>query len=278
MRPRVGHHALVPSSPRTAADRIAAGRAFAFGRDVSRRSADRVLPHPAGALVLTPSLPLVYDANFLRVERWNGPAEDLLAEAERALADAGCAHRRVVVTDEELGERLRPTFSAAWPVAHHFLVMAQRRAPDRAAPDVVTVVEPPPAALEEARAAEARLQPWGRDEVVVRQLRERDRRQAAAVAAASFGVVDGGRVVSYATVYVEGGVAEIDDVATVEAYRGRGYARAVVLRCLEAAREAGAELVFLLADDGDWPKELYAKLGFDVVGMEHVFGRPHDAA
>ena len=34
---------------------------------------------------------------------------------------------------------------------------------------------------------------------------------------------------------------------------------------------ADATLVFLVADDGDWPKELYAKLGFDPIGAVWAF-------
>jgi ribosomal protein S18 acetylase RimI-like enzyme len=48
--------------------------------------------------------------------------------------------------------------------------------------------------------------------------------------------------------------------------RGRGYASAVVLRAVEEARADGAELVFLVADAEDWPKELYRRLGFDEIG------------
>jgi GNAT superfamily N-acetyltransferase len=254
-----------------------AGRALAFVAACAERRADRVVPHDAGALVLTPTLPLVYDANFLRIDRWEGTAEALLSEAERVLGEAGCDHRRVAVTDASLGERVRPAFASTWPVAHRYLVMAHRRPPDRPPPAGVTVVEPPREPLERARAAETRLQPWGRDERVVHQLLELDRRQARIVPTRSLGVTDGADVVSYASLYVEDGVAEIDDVATNVEHRGRGYARAIVLRCVEEARKAGARLVFLLADDDDWPKELYARLGFDVVGVEHVFVRPHDA-
>ena len=72
------------------------------------------------------------------------------------------------------------------------------------------------------------------------------------------------------------GVAEIDNVHTLERFRGRGVARAVVGRAVqEASSIAGADLVFLIADDADWPKELYAKLGFDPV--EHVLAI-HEAA
>jgi hypothetical protein len=37
----------------------------------------------------------------------------------------------------------------------------------------------------------------------------------------------------------------------------------VVLAASKAARDRGPDLVFLDADDEDWPKLLYGKLGFD---------------
>jgi ribosomal protein S18 acetylase RimI-like enzyme len=63
-------------------------------------------------------------------------------------------------------------------------------------------------------------------------------------------------------------------VATLERFRGRGIARAVVLAAADAARAAGNDLVFLCADTQDWPIELYRRLGFDEIGSEWNFGRP----
>jgi len=59
---------------------------------------------------------------------------------------------------------------------------------------------------------------------------------------------------------------EVEDVGTLPEHRGRGYATAVVLAAIAAARADGAEFVFLVADLDDWPKELYRKLGFDELG------------
>ena len=70
---------------------------------------------------------------------------------------------------------------------------------------------------------------------------------------------------SLCEVYSDGGTAQIEDVATLEAFQNRGFARANVLAALEAAR-ADHDLVFLVAAEDDWPKTLYKKLGFDQVG------------
>jgi ribosomal protein S18 acetylase RimI-like enzyme len=47
---------------------------------------------------------------------------------------------------------------------------------------------------------------------------------------------------------------------------GRGLASALVLQAIERAHTHGAELVFLLADAGDWPQHLYRRLGFTEIG------------
>jgi len=48
----------------------------------------------------------------------------------------------------------------------------------------------------------------------------------------------------------------------------------VVLAAIAEGRRSGAEFVFLVADAHDWPKELYGKLGFDVVGHYTKFFAP----
>jgi predicted GNAT family acetyltransferase len=60
-------------------------------------------------------------------------------------------------------------------------------------------------------------------------------------------------------------------VYTIDAYRGRGYARALVTRAVALARQAGHELTFIVADDEDWPKRLYARIGFEPAGLAWVF-------
>jgi GNAT superfamily N-acetyltransferase len=77
----------------------------------------------------------------------------------------------------------------------------------------------------------------------------------------------------YCELYRLEDVAQIEDVNTLEEYRGRGLARAFVLRAAREAERAGADLTFLVADDRDWPKELYGKLGFDPVGRFWQFTR-----
>ena len=57
---------------------------------------------------------------------------------------------------------------------------------------------------------------------------------------------------------------------TLSEHRGKGLASAVVLRAAAAAREAGADFVFLVADSDDWPQKLYERLGFDPIGRGYA--------
>jgi predicted acetyltransferase len=63
-------------------------------------------------------------------------------------------------------------------------------------------------------------------------------------------------------------------VLTLERFRKRGLARALVLRALQESRTAGNDVTFLLANRDDWPKELYRKLGFDEIGFTYDFVIP----
>ena len=80
-----------------------------------------------------------------------------------------------------------------------------------------------------------------------------------------------GTPAAHASLLCGDGVAQLEDVATLSAARGGGLARAVCSMALDAAE--GAELTFLVADAEDWPRELYAKLGFDPVGTSWAITR-----
>jgi GNAT superfamily N-acetyltransferase len=150
--------------------------------------------------------------------------------------------------------------------------MAYRRPPDRAASlDAVTEVgEAEIRALSEAG---LRSDPAHFSEEAIQQLTAQ-KGVVAAAGARFFAVVLDGTIAAGCDLYSDAGVAQIEAVTTLAAFRNRGLARAVVLRALAAARETGAELVFLQAEYDDWPKELYRKLGFDAMGALHVFVRP----
>jgi ribosomal protein S18 acetylase RimI-like enzyme len=127
--------------------------------------------------------------------------------------------------------------------------------------------------LEPVWAEGIRGEPFGTDEDVVRQLVDHRHAITAAVPTRHFAAIADGRPVSYCELYAQAGAAQIESVATLEPYRRRGLATAVVLTALREARLAGNDLVFLVADAGDRPQHLYRKLGFDTVGVNYRFLR-----
>jgi GNAT superfamily N-acetyltransferase len=255
-------------------------RAIAFLRETYRRRVERVETYPWGELVVTPSLQRVYDANFAIVDRWDGGAAELQREMDDVQGTHGFAHRKIVLPEEELAARLWPELAKlGWPLRHRFLLMVHQRPPDRAADASIEVLPVDEVEWSRGRQAVNELESYGSDPEVVRQLLDLDRRLAGAMDVHHLAALVDGEVASYAGLYLDGGVAQIEDVATLPAYRGRGLARAVILQAVDNATRAGAGLVFLVADEADWPKELYGRLGFDRVGVEHSVGRPaeHDS-
>ena len=231
------------------------GRAYAFlGRGDMYGS--RSEPSPVGTAVYLDELPRRLDANFLRVER--GEPAEIQAEAERL------DRRMLFMPDLELGERLVPYFEERGWRVNRVTVMAQLREPERDA-DLALVEE---VAEEDLRPPRKRLnagQPWGRPEVMA-ELFAGKHLIGSLMEARFFAVRIAGEVVSYTDLYQDGPEAQVEDVGTLPEHRGRGYATAVVLAAIGAARERGAEFVFLVADREDWPKELYGQLGFDELG------------
>jgi ribosomal protein S18 acetylase RimI-like enzyme len=236
-----------------------------FEREVEMAGSTEV-ETPFGIAVIEPSLPKRHDSNYLLVDRLpiGAGAQDLAAEAERVLGGAGLAHRAVFTFDETLGRRLESGFrELGWNVRRH-IWMAQLREPERRA-DLSIVEEIDESELRPGRTAEILRFPWGTEDVA-RQLLDAKLLLGERAETRFFGVRADGQIVSWADLYVAQGVGQVEDVATKEAHRGKGYASAVVLRAAEEARASGADLVFLVADEDDWPKELYRRLGFDTIG------------
>ncbi|MEU4509551.1 GNAT family N-acetyltransferase [Nonomuraea wenchangensis] len=242
-------------------------RALAFLRGFVRRRAPREVPVPGGVAVLDERYAGSHDDNRLLV--WE-PAEpgEVLRAADEVLA--GYAHRLVTVGDDRLGEAFAPGFARAGYAHEVDLVMAFRGA----VPE-----DPPPAEpLETAELMEVLRRDWRRslpeagEEVVEALARRALNRVAGADRVLFRGVrAPGGEIAARADLYLHGGVAQIEDVWTAEEHRGRGHARALLSALL--AEAAGAELIFLVADAADWPKDFYARLGFAEVGRTHSFLR-----
>jgi ribosomal protein S18 acetylase RimI-like enzyme len=245
-------------------------RIHRFEREVDMAGTETV-ESPLGAGVLTPELPLPHDSNYLLLEQ-RASVEEAIAEADRIMGGAGRSHRVIVTFDEELGERLRPEFvRRGWRTPRH-VFMVQHREPEKTT-DLSLVRELGEADLRPGRREAILGYDWSwpelADQILDRKLLLPQRAETR-----FFGIEVDGEIVSWSDLYVAQGVAQVEDVATHEKHRGKGYATAVVLRAVEEGRKAGADLVFLVADDEDWPKALYRRLGFDEVGRLYKFTTP----
>jgi len=110
----------------------------------------------------------------------------------------------------------------------------------------------------------------------IRQLIARDDLLVRAAGARFFGAVVGGQTVCSADLYSDGRTAQIESVLTLEEFRQRGLGRAVVAEAVRAALASGHDFVFLVADDEDWPKNLYARMGFEPLGRFYDFLKASD--
>jgi ribosomal protein S18 acetylase RimI-like enzyme len=226
-----------------------------------------------GTALFHDEFPDRWDSNFLRVERPVGDATagDIAVEADRLYA--GFRHREVVVEDDAVGERLAPGFAERGWEVDRLVYMARRRASNRV-PDAGSVEEVSFGDLRPVIVQANLVAHGGMSEEAATMLADFRPVLIDRIGARFFAARVDGQIAAYCELYVHEDVAEINDVNTLEPFRGRGLARALVTRAADEGVAAGAELVFLIADEADWPKDLYVKLGFDRVGRFWQFTRP----
>lgn len=273
--------------PMDSPDRERLRRAFVFEREFVRRQATREVPVPGGIAVLNDDHPASFEHNRLIIDGAAEPAE-LLAAADEVLGGAGREHREIVMDRQFPDEDAELTVASPMARAGYFhltqLVMALTGAPDR----------PPLEHLHAAEVDAGTLRPaalrflnhtmpggiGGRNERLVERrtlrLRGADPERDGRVTFLAVSGPEGPR--SWCDLYRErdrpdGGIAQIEDVVTDPAWRNRGYARAVIQAAIDRARESGCDLIFLRAEQDDWPQELYRRLGFAEIGKVHVFQR-----
>jgi len=251
-------------------------RVLDFVRGIEDRAARRRVPFKWGTALLNDDFPHVHDLNFLRVDGApeDATAKTLAAEADRILGGAGFKHRKVVLDDEALGHRLIPGFKElGWEVGP-LLYMEAVREPDR--PLTPGIVKEVP--LEDhlqVRDQSFRQDPEiADDEEVITQLRDCFRVWSEASDMRQFAAFVDGQPVSSCELYSDGTTGQIESVLTLEEHRNRGLGVAIVLLALQEAKKAGHDMVFLIADEDDWPREMYKKLGFDPIGITHEFKIP----
>jgi GNAT superfamily N-acetyltransferase len=246
-----------------------AARIAAFQRWIEDAATMRTALWRFGTALFDDDHPKKWDANFLRVERPVGTATagELAAEADRLLAHVG--HREVLVPDDTEGARLAAGFVELGYTSDRLVNMVLHREPDRSPPLLETVELTYDEIAGLLHEVARRAYPDAADALVAYDRVFAERIGARFIAARIDGTLAG-----CCQLYEHGGIAQIESVDTLEEFRGRGVARAFLAHAIDAARAGGADLVYICADDADWPKHLYVKLGFDEVGHWRQFTRP----
>ncbi len=245
-------------------------RALDFERAM-RIASGLAWPIPRGLLIADPAHPLVWDVNTLWLDDvGDATADELVAEAGRLQAPAGLAHRSVLVVDEHDWTRLSPGFSAAGYMVQVNAVMAHRGAAP-AAPAEAVETDADPALVKPAATAYIAAEPFGADADAAAQVLSHVLRRPGGADERWCTISRDGAVVAYARLWQAGDVAQVEDVVVLEPWRRQGLGRAVVAAATRVALTASPELLFIVADDDDWPKDLYASLGYETVGRLAIF-------
>jgi ribosomal protein S18 acetylase RimI-like enzyme len=246
-------------------------RAIDFIRAVDERAAEQVVPFRWGRAFVNRKFRFVHDLNYLVADRLDGATAGLLiAEAERIQGDAVLSHRRVNVDDQPAAGRMSADFVAQGFLAERFVIMAYRGHAETGV-GLEGTEEVDWSVLRPARELELRRQPWARRPELVQQILAKHQLTARSTNTRYFAMMVGGSAVSSCELRSDGRTAQIETVETLDEFRNRGYARAVIATALAAAR--AHDFVFLVADATDWPKQLYRRLGFEDIGHESRFLR-----
>ncbi|MQA73254.1 MAG: GNAT family N-acetyltransferase [Solirubrobacterales bacterium] len=216
---------------------------------------DVVEPWAHGTVLRATGYPSYYDFNLVRVEDDPGMSvAALMRFADEALA--GLVHRRVDFDLAAAAEPLRPGFEAEGWRAERLLWMRHETAPPPAGPDLA-VEEVHYDAVHELRAI------WDREDFpdvdpgdYPAHAREVAMRRHAQVLA----VRERGEAVAFAQLERDGAAAEITQVYVHPEHRGGGRGTAMTRAAIEAAGDL--DDLWIVADDEDRPKQLYARLGF----------------
>jgi hypothetical protein len=239
----------------------------------------RVVTTVWGQVFIAPDLALCYEVNqaWAIGDAGGASAAVIDRDVERLLGSARLSHRQISV-EEPAATRLSPGLSAlGYATSHHLYLAHEGAAPPAPAPEV-HVVEVDVALIADGYDRYLRTDPetpHARDGLVRTQLIEYHRMFGAAGVARErcYAVLDDGEAVAWAKLWSAGRLAQVEDVICLAEYRGHGYGRGVVAGATRAALADGAELVAIVADDDDWPKELYRRLGYVPIGRKRVFAR-----
>lgn len=248
------------------------GRAFEFQRWVLASTSTRTEDTTWGTAFFHDQFPLKYDANMALLDRPLGGTSIEQVDADMERLYSGFRHREVEVASDADADRLAMGLAERGYAIERMVVMALHREPDRPGePDLVAEVAE--ASARTLHMEISRREPWGEEPGIDVVMADHRKVLSETLGTRIFAQRIDGTLAGSCELYLRGDVAQIEDVGTLEEFRGRGVARNVVLRATQEARHAGARLIFLFADADDWPRHLYERLGFDEVGHSALFRR-----
>jgi ribosomal protein S18 acetylase RimI-like enzyme len=238
-------------------------RAWAFERGMQDRCAQSRHEFTYGTALFNDQLRRVYDTNFVRFERG---LEELTADLVIAAADelqASLSHRKVLILDEGAGARTADELRGRGWRFHTLTTMAYSGPRERESVLGVEVADPE--ALRDAR--QEGLIDGTTDPDARRQIVAFTELMASVVPSRLMAArADSGEIASFCALFQLDGIGQIEEVTTIDRHRRRGLGDRVVGGALNASLADGDELTFLVADEGDWPRDWYARLGFEPIG------------
>ncbi len=107
-------------------------RIIDFEIGLERAACEQVVEHEWGASFLCPSIPLVWDANWVLIERPGMSAAEIVAVADQVIGGAGLEHRAVLVREIEAAAGLADEFEALGWSVERLVSMEWRCPPERA--------------------------------------------------------------------------------------------------------------------------------------------------
>jgi GNAT superfamily N-acetyltransferase len=222
-------------------------------------------PWEHGTVVRASRYPSYFDYNAVCVEGNAGMDVGALESfANRALA--GLAHRRLDFDLAAAAQPLRARFERNGWLTTRLLWMRHEAAPTPVR--LALVEEVPYEAVNELRVI------WHREDFPDQEASgffDQAREVASIRRARVLAMHEGGVPVAFTQLVRDGTVAEITHVYVHPEHRGGGRGQTITRAAIDAAGDA--EDVWICADDEDWPKEMYARLGFRPVWRSMQFTR-----
>ena len=234
----------------------------------------------SGRVIRQPAFPHVFDANVIRHPHLEGDDLDgALHRLGSPLRAIGARHLQINCDATPLPDGIQAGLKARGFHCDRLLAMALPGKPARRpSPHVEVRRVPDEAPFEQYAEIMERLsqdEPWYSPAVSREIIGSLAAKATASELSLYVARMDGRPVGALAFSADEAtGVGTIMTVGTIPEARNRGVAQTMVVTLATQARQAGCDLIYLIARADDTPKELYRKLGFAVAFSFEVWLRP----